>query len=79
MIIKPLATESALGDVGITTSKLVRVVNTNPTTALPLTVADTTPLSLTIPPNSVEIVEKNYGVPLAGDAALLGTPIAFTS
>lgn len=79
MIIKPLATESALGDVGIATAKLVRVVNTNPTTALQLIVADTTPLSLTIPPNSVEIVEKNYGVPLSGDAALLATPIAFTS
>jgi len=78
MIIKPLAAEQALGGDGITTARLVRLVNTTASPEL-VTIANAQPVSLTIAGNTVEIVEKEVGAVVGGAAGVLAVPVAFTN
>ena len=79
MIIKPLATESAVTDAAITAARVVRLVNSNSSTKSTITIAGAVAASFTLLPNSSEIVEKDIGAAVtATGGTVTGVPVAFT-
>ena len=79
MIIKPLATESAVTDAAITAARVVRLVNSNSSTKSTITIANAVASSFTLLPNSSEIVEKDIGAAvIATGGTVTGVPVAFT-
>jgi len=78
MIIKPLATESAVTDAAITAARVVRLVNSHATNKSTIAIANTVAASITLLPLSSEIVEKDIGAAVtATGGTVTGTPIAF--
>ena len=78
MIIKPLVTESAVTDAAITAARVVRLVNAHATAASTINIANTTSASITLLPNSSEIVEKDIGAAVtATGGTVTGVPVAF--
>jgi|TARA_B100000925_G_C21947429_1_gene447417 Flp pilus assembly protein TadG len=78
MIIKPLATESAVTDAAITAARVVRLVNSNASTKSTITIAGAVASSFTLLPNSSEIVEKDIGAAInASGGTVTGVPVAF--
>jgi len=79
MIVKPLATETAVTDAGITAARVVRLVNSDATTKSTIAIANSTAASFTLLPNSSEIVEKDIGAAVtATGGTVTGVPVAFT-
>jgi len=79
MIVKPLATETAVTDAGITAARVVRLVNSHATTKSTITLANSVAASFTLLPNSSEIVEKDIGAAVtATGGTVTGVPVAFT-
>ena len=78
MIVKPLATETAVTDAGITAARGVRLVNSHATNKSTISVANTVAASFTLLPNSSEIVEKDIGAAVtASGGTVTGVPVAF--
>ena len=78
MIIKPLVTESAVTDAAITAARVVRLVNAHVSAASTITIANSTSASITLLPNSSEIVEKDIGAAVtATGGTVTGVPVAF--
>ena len=80
MIIKPLATESAVTDAAITAARVVRLVNSHATATSTITIANAVAASITLLPLSSEIIEKDIGAAVtATGGTVTGTPVAFTN
>ena len=78
MIIKPLGTESAVTDAAITAARVVRLVNSHASNKSTITIANSAAASLTLLPNSSEIVEKDIGAAVnATGGTVTGVPVAF--
>ena len=79
MIVKPLATESAVTDAAITAARVVRLANVHVSAASTITLANSVSASFTLLPNSSEIVEKDIGAAVtATGGTVTGVPVAFT-
>jgi hypothetical protein len=80
MIVKPLATESAVTDAAITAARVVRLVNVHVSAASTIAIANSVAASFTLLPNSSEIVEKDIGAPVTSTGGTVtGVPVAFTN
>jgi|TARA_R100000030_G_scaffold7071_3_gene4879 hypothetical protein len=80
MIIKPLATKSAVTDAAITAARVVRLVNAHATDASVIAIANSAAASITLLPLSSEIIEKDIGAALtATGGTVTGVPVAFTN
>jgi hypothetical protein len=77
MIVKPLATEKAVGDASIAEARLVRLVNTGSTEVV--TVGNATPASFTLVSNTSIIIEKEIGAAIGATASVKATVVAFTA
>ena len=78
MIVKPLATESAVTDAAITAARVVRLVNSHASNTSSITIGNSVAASITLLPLSSEIVEKDLGAALvATGGTVTGVPVAF--
>ena len=78
MIIKPLATESAVTDAAIAAARVVRLVNSHASATSSIAIANSVAVSITLLPLSSEIVEKDIGAAVtATGGTVTGVPVAF--